>query len=204
MEENTNHSTHGDEFTGKYESKNPLAKWLVRGFYKSVKHVIPTDVVDVLEVGCGAGYSTAWIQSMFPSNVRYSASDISEELVNLARQQVPTVTFTIESVYGLPHKNNSKDLVICLETLEHLESPEKALIEILRVTSKYALVSVPREPLWRVLNVLRGSYLADFGNTPGHINHWSNGGFKTFIAQYAHILKSATPVPWSILLLKKK
>ena len=64
------------------------------------------------------------------------------------------------------------EAVVCTEVLEHLEEPEKALRELLRVTRRWVILSVPREPLWRVLNMVRGAYLRHFGNTPGHI-----GGF---------------------------
>ena len=36
---------------------------------------------------------------------------------------------------------------------------------------------MPREPLWRGLNMARGAYLKDLGNTPGHVNHWSKRSF---------------------------
>ena len=42
----------------------------------------------------------------------------------------------------------------------------------------HLLVSVPREPLWRALNVARGAYLRELGNTPGHVNHWSKRGVR--------------------------
>ena len=40
------------------------------------------------------------------------------------------------------------------------------------------LVSVPREPLWRGLNMARGAYMRDLGNTPGHVNHWSKRALR--------------------------
>ncbi len=43
--------------------------------------------------------------------------------------------------------------------------------------SRHLLVSVPREPLWRALNMARGAYWRELGNTPGHLNHWSRRSF---------------------------
>ena len=40
----------------------------------------------------------------------------------------------------------------------------------------------PREPLWRGLNIARGAYLKDLGNTPGHLNHWSKRGFVALLS----------------------
>ncbi len=66
-----------------------------------------------------------------------------------------------------------------MEVLEHVPDPAAVLAEMFRVASRWVLVSVPREPLWRGLNMARGSYLRDFGNTPGHLNHWSKRSFAT-------------------------
>ena len=46
-----------------------------------------------------------------------------------------------------------------------------------RVARRWLLVSVPHEPLWRALNVARGAYLRELGNTPGHLNHWTRAAF---------------------------
>ncbi len=204
MQKNTDHEAHIEEFVGKYESRNPISRLLIDNFYKNVKSILPNDVTEVLEVGCGAGYSTQWIYSMLPTNARYTASDIEEDLIALAKKRVPHVIFSKESIFDLPYDDNSKDLVICLETLEHVEGPEVALREILRVTKRYALVSVPREPLWRILNICRGSYIWDLGNTPGHINHWSQRSFKKFATKNAILKNTKAPIPWTILLLEKK
>jgi hypothetical protein len=41
--------------------------------------------------------------------------------------------------------------------MEHLEHPEEALQSIRRVASKYVILSVPREPLWSIMNMARGN-----------------------------------------------
>ena len=58
-----------------------------------------------------------------------------------------------------------------------MPDPEATLAEMARVARRHLLVSVPREPLWRGLNMARGAYLRDLGNTPGHVNHWSKRAF---------------------------
>lgn len=87
-----------------------------------------------------------------------------------------------------------------LETLEHLDDPLAALRELKRVSRKYVIVSVPREPLWRILNCARGKYLGALGNTPGHINHWSTRGIRRFVAQELTVIDHRTPLPWSMVL----
>ena len=59
--------------------------------------------------------------------------------------------------------------------MEHLGDPEAALEIVAGLASPWAIVSVPREPLWRVLNLGRLKYVGELGNTPGHLHHWSRG-----------------------------
>ncbi len=61
--------------------------------------------------------------------------------------------------------------------LEHVPDPEHTLSEMARCAQRHLLVSVPREPLWRMLNMARGAYWSALGNTPGHLNHWSRRSF---------------------------
>jgi len=71
-----------------------------------------------------------------------------------------------------------------------------------RVASAHLLVSVPHEPLWRFLNVARGAYLPQLGNTPGHINHWSKRAFVAMLARHGEVLEARSPFPWTMLLVK--
>ncbi len=68
-------------------------------------------------------------------------------------------------------------MATAIEVLEHVPDPEATVAEMARVADRWLLVSVPREPLWRGLNVARGAYWRTLGNTPGHVNHWSKRSF---------------------------
>jgi hypothetical protein len=83
--------------------------------------------------------------------------------------------------------------------LEHVPQPERALAEISRVCRGAAILSVPREPIWRAGNVARGRYLRDWGNTPGHVNHWSSRAFERFVAGQLAVTDTAHPLPWTMV-----
>jgi hypothetical protein len=85
--------------------------------------------------------------------------------------------------------------------LEHVPEPEATLSEMARVARRHLLVSVPREPMWRMLNMARGAYVRDLGNTPGHLNHWSKVGFHSLLSRYGRVQEVRTPFPWTMLLV---
>jgi hypothetical protein len=70
------------------------------------------------------------------------------------------------------------------------------------VAARHLLVSVPHEPLWRALNVARGAYLRDLGNTPGHVNHWSKRGFVQAAGRHGDVIEARSPFPWTMLLVR--
>jgi ubiquinone/menaquinone biosynthesis C-methylase UbiE len=191
------------QFTDKYEYTNPITRTLLDRFYSKITSLCPSGLDNIFEAGCGAGYSTAILNDAIKPQ-KFFASDIDPELVKLAREKVPTAQINVESIYQLPHKDKEFDMVFTLEVLEHLEKPEEALKELHRVASKYAIFSVPREPLWRVLNMIRGKYWSSLGNTPGHINHWSKNGFAEFVGQEFKVLKTISSLPWTIVLAERK
>jgi ubiquinone/menaquinone biosynthesis C-methylase UbiE len=102
-------------------------------------------------------------------------------------------------VTRLPFADASVDLVVGLEVLEHVPTPARALTEIARVCRGHAIVSVPREPIWRIGNMARGRYLRDLGNTPGHVNHWSARSFERFVGSAMQVVGTELPLPWTMV-----
>ncbi|MCB9805579.1 class I SAM-dependent methyltransferase [Candidatus Nomurabacteria bacterium] len=192
------------QFTDKYKKSGFMGQILLKKFFAKIQSILPNEISSVAEIGCGAGYSTKELVNFFDSGVSFFASDVDPELVKLAREKTSNVEFGTESIYQLEHDNSSFDLVFCLEVLEHLESPDEALAELERITKKYVVVSVPNEPLWRMLNMARFTYLKDFGNTPGHLNHWSKKKMVDFVSRKFDVIKATSSLPWIIILAKKK
>jgi 2-polyprenyl-3-methyl-5-hydroxy-6-metoxy-1,4-benzoquinol methylase len=159
-----------------YENQNPIAKKLFDNYYEKIGRILKQ--IDsgyrILEVGCAAGESSRRIHSLLNGQY-FEASEYDDRLVKKIVETNPPFKVTQESVYKMHRNDKEFDCVFLLEVLEHLENPEAALKELYRVASRYVVVSVPNEPLWSTLNLLRGKYVSEFGNTPGHINHWSRG-----------------------------
>lgn len=189
-----------------YGSSNVVVKKLIENYYEKIQNIIKTYFerdVRVLEVGCGAAESSDKILKMLDGS-HFEISDYDIRYYNKVREFKKHLNITLETVYALKRADNSFDAVFLLEVLEHLENYELALQELFRVSRNYVIISVPNEPLWRFLNLLRLKYLKDWGNTPGHINHWNTAGLAKLISKYGEVIKICYPVPWVILLARKK
>jgi ubiquinone/menaquinone biosynthesis C-methylase UbiE len=192
----------GGNYFDKYRSTNPIHQWLMRGFLGSVRELLGSiEYGSVLEVGCGPGDLATRI---LPPQVDYLGIDVDEMEIETARNRYPQLSFQVGSANALPVESNSFDLVIACEVLEHLEDPARALAEIDRVAKQWVLVSVPWEPTWRILNVIRGKYWRSFGNTPGHVQHFSRAEIRRQIVNRFVIVNELDPLPWTIIVASKR
>ncbi len=185
----------------KYTSGNFVAKRIMKGYLDSVEKLLsPLELKNLLDIGCGEGDLTGIMKS-FKSDAEIEAIDLNEGVLE---NSVPGVTFKKMSVYELEYPDSSFDLVSALETLEHLDLVPEALAEIKRVAKEYVLLSVPREPMWRLMNIARFKYWNYFGAPPGHQNFWSTKGFVNLINGFFDVIEVLKPIPFTILLCKKK
>jgi SAM-dependent methyltransferase len=118
------------------------------------------------------------------------------------RRSLPNLEFRPGLADSLPYADGAFECVTAMEVLEHVPDPDAVLGEMARVTSSWLLVSVPREPLWRALNMARGAYLRDRGNTPGHLNHWSKRSFAGLLGRYGETVELRSPFPWTMALVR--
>lgn len=199
-EENASPEQLWEHYMGKYKNPNPVAKMLTDGFFGKIGNILATlpSNYRVLEVGCGPGESTKRIEKLL-DNQYFEASEFEQRLVDLHLQQGFPVHLSQESAYEMHREDGEFDCVLLLEVLEHLDDFETALAEIFRVAKHGVVISVPNEPLWRILNFMRGKYWSDWGNTPGHINHWSRRELINLISKYGNVQTVYSPIPWTIV-----
>jgi hypothetical protein len=55
-----------------------------------------------------------------------------------------------------------------------------------------------------VLNLARGHYWRDLGNTPGHLQHWSTLAFLDLLQDHLEVLELRTPLPWTMALCRTR
>lgn len=183
--------------TKKHGTKNPLKNYLLSKFDKKLRCFLQ-DIkpVRVLEIGSGTAHIVEIVKTMYP-NCHYTAVDIDESLLEQARAKgADEIVLSAGEPLSLSYEDKSFDLVLMMEVLEHLYKPEEALKEAQRLCSKHFIASVPNEPLWRILQMMMLKHLKDWGNTPGHINHWNKKGFEKLLSGYFTISETAKPLPW--------
>lgn len=189
----------------KYHTRNPIARHLMRGFLEAFDALCAIPATgSAIEVGCGEGELSMRLAA---SGVHVRAFDIAEEAVLEARKRAAAASLDIEfSTCSLEQMRgiSPSPLVVCCEVLEHLDDPHAGLATLESLTSQWLLASVPREPVWRAMNVLRGKYLPHLGNTPGHVNHWSRAGFMAFLGKQFELVEVRSPLPWTMVLCRRR
>lgn len=185
----------------KYGTANPLARRLMQGFLDSFDRLVgATGARDAYEVGCGEGHLSL---RLLQRGIAVRGSDLETSVVDEANARVVAAgfkpAFAARDLYTLTPEEAGAELVVCCEVLEHLPDPARAVDVLARLSRRHLVASVPREPIWRVLNMARGKYLGDLGNTPGHLQHWSTAGFVDLLRRRFDVVEVATPLPWTMV-----
>jgi ubiquinone/menaquinone biosynthesis C-methylase UbiE len=187
----------------KYGSSNPLVRRLMAGFERCMFDMLdvsqPRSIVDV---GCGEGVLTEMWARRTPGKVIGIDLDDPKLRGEWERRARPNLEFRTGFGHELAFEDREFDMSTAMEVLEHVPDPEAVLAEMARVSARWVLVSVPREPLWRSLNMARGAYIRHLGNTPGHLNHWSKRSFAQLLRRYGEIVELRSPFPWTMALVR--
>jgi len=95
----------------------------------------------ILDIGCSSGHITSKIVELFPKAVTFGL-DSYDQAINLGEKIHPQIKFYLGDAHKLPFKKGTFDLITCIETVEHLADPKKAISEMKRCLKKgkYLLV----------------------------------------------------------------
>jgi SAM-dependent methyltransferase len=188
----------------KYGSENPVVKKLMAGFHAALDELWDAaKPQSVLDVGCGEGVLTSeWAERLEHGRIVGIDLDDPKLRAEWDKRRRPNLEYRAEEATRLSFADGEFDMATAIEVLEHVPQPEETLAEMARVAERWLLVSVPREPIWRMVNMARGAYWTSFGNTPGHVNHWTKVGFKSLLTQFGAVEEIRSPFPWTMLLVR--
>lgn len=196
----------GGNVYDKYATSNPIERRLVSGFLGSMAQLASlTGSHEAHEVGCGEGEIAIRLAR---TGMAVRGTDVSAEVIEEARRRARQAGLEIDyrtaPVQSLDPRYDAAELIVCCEVLEHLDEPAEALATLASLARPWLLVSVPREPVWRALNLARLKYLPELGNTPGHLNHWSKRGFIAFLRERVEVVEVRSPLPWTMALCRAR
>ena len=191
--------------TPKYRSRNPLQRELIRRFVDRVHDLFhqAQPVKSVLEVGVGEGFLSGYLSEIMP-DVHFTGVDLDPDDLQLLQEKFSRIEAHQGSAYDLSFLSGPFDLVICAEILEHLDTPERALDEVLRFEPAHVLLTVPHEPWFRLSNLLRGKNISRLGNDIDHVNQWGPRSFRKLLESRFEIQQMTTSYPWLLTLLAPK
>ncbi len=195
----------------KHLNPNPVQRYLLRRFHRQIVLLVEAVGAErILDAGCGEGFVVSYLLQENDGLI-ITGMDCSLDAIEMARQMVPLVLskveggvfFDVGDLREMPYSDDSFDLVMCLEVLEHLPDPHRGLRELGRVTSAHCLVSVPHEPFFRATNFLRGKHVPAWGRDPEHLQHWTAKQFRYLVEQYFEVERFVYSFPWVIALGRK-
>lgn len=166
---------------------------IMKYYYRALETLInqttiTRPITHVVDIGSSTGKITAQLALRY-SSFSFIGIEIMEQAVTYAQgkyRAIKNLRFEksdfIHSDFNFPN-----DLILCLQTLEHIRDDQLEFFtkRLFRVAKKAVILSVPREPNWCLANLLRLKYWSRLGNSPHHLQHWSKDKFEKFIKKTA-------------------
>lgn len=153
-------------------------KKLVKDFISQERMALFTEIIDLIkkqnitlknktigDFGCGTGHFLAKLSEQ-ESMSTYSGFEFSQEAICRAKEFFPSINFQQQNIYE-PVNAPAMDLSFCLEVLEHMEYPERAIDTITKATKKKGAI---------ILTVPNGRK----DTFEGHIHFWSPESWALF------------------------
>ncbi|MFX0205487.1 MAG: class I SAM-dependent methyltransferase [Candidatus Hodarchaeota archaeon] len=193
----------------KYQCQHPFAIKRIGRFYESlIKLIVSVKPGNMLNIGCGEGFDIKRIYESGITNFGYCYGlDLNFDSLKIAKKNLTNLRFhaVMGDIYYLPIKLDRFNVILCLEVLEHLNYPERALKEISQHFNGWCIFSVPNEPLYRLTRmIVFKQNILKLGNNSAHINRWSKNKFSHLIRKFFTVDDIITSFPWTIVLCHKK
>lgn len=180
-------------------ARNPIVGALIDRLFARVALEIAALAPDsVLDAGCGEGHALDRLGPVLPPTV--AGFDLNPAAVAHCRAQHPQIPVTVQDIFELPYADAAFDVVLCMEVLEHLADPVRALAELRRVCGGHLILTVPFEPWFQLGNLARGQHLAGWGNHPEHVQHWGRRSFAAFLQAQPDLadVRVSACFPWLV------
>lgn len=151
LEYSENFAGWSDDMTAMHEEvagdSHPIDLASRKDALAQVKRFLPFPEAVILEIGCSSGFLIRDLVKIFPNAVILGADVVKEPLYRLARNStgIPLIRFDL---LQCPLPDQSLDMLIMLNVLEHIEDDQAALKQVYRILKPggVAVIEVPAAP----------------------------------------------------------
>lgn len=184
----------------KYTNRNPIHRLTLGRFFDALAdELLRMNPESVLEFGCGEGLLLEQLKKRGIRFRSYTGIDLRDDALEHARSLHPEHLFLKADLLQWDHPAASYDLVIASQVLEHLYMPEVFMERLMHFCGRNILLTVPLEPWFRIMNLLRGRDVFRLGNHPEHVNHWGLNEFRAFVSRFAAVENAYSVFPFIII-----
>ncbi len=137
---------------------------------------------DVLDLGCGDGRLTAEIRDA----ERVTAADVSKVALARAARRLPHADLVeLEPDAALPFHDGSFDLVLCIETIEHVRDVQRLLSEVRRTLRPDGTLALTTPAHGRLtgLRALALGWEAAVDPLSPHLRHFSRRSLESLVTE---------------------
>jgi ubiquinone/menaquinone biosynthesis C-methylase UbiE len=130
----------------------------------------------VLDAACGTGYGSDLLTK---SAKEVTGIDISQKTIDFCKKKYLSPNFLQMNATKIKFKNESVDLIVSFETIEHLKEYENMLSEFVRVLKKQGklIISTPNKKI-------RKNFFTEIPNNPFHIQEFTKKEFRKLLQKY--------------------
>lgn len=140
--------------------------------------------VSIVEMGCGSGRIGAVIAEINHSVV--VRCDISKSILYGAQKgnKFNSLAVVQSDCEQAPFKDNSVDVVLLIDVIEHLKNPETCIAESARITKKYVIIRTPLEDcLYHNMKKSKAAWASEWKEHCGHIWKFNQPLLEKFLSQ---------------------
>lgn len=179
----------------KFQQRNPLMQAVFAHFFGRLAGVIePLERSSVLDAGCGEGETIERLRPLLPGDT--VGVDRNPACIDYSHRRHPGFEFGVHDITSLPFEDDRFDLVICTEVLEHLDRPEDALAELIRVGRHHLVVSVPHEPWFDLTNRVARLFTPSAMDPAEHVQHWTPGALRRLLEPWGNRVDVRLAASW--------
>ena len=141
------YSTYWDNATLQQMSMADCIRWYgtIRDWHVQLaKRIVDNKYITIFDVGCGLCIIDATLMEKFPSyNYYYKGSEVTKKWIRIAKKNNCNIVFG--NAYDIKEPDESYDVVLSLDVLNHLRDFKKPIAEMIRVSKKEVFISFFKE-----------------------------------------------------------